>query len=298
MSKAMRQWAIWSMFMIARTIVQMLLASWITGAVAFSVAQAQTQPVALEALRPTSQWKVEYAERECRLTRNFGTDQDLILFRLARGTSLTNYDIMLAGVSIPKQSKRVDIDITISPQNSTQSFDGENRDIPNRKERILRWYDGDLVPILAGPKNQALFVTSDKNYHVKLKMDDFPAALKAMETCHDDLLKGWGIDGPQMRALAAMPEPKASPGTWASTKDYPSDLIRTEVGGEVSFKLDVSAEGLPTSCLVIVSSKIEQLDKVTCKIMMQRAKFKPARTAEGSPAASHYINRVRWQVPY
>jgi len=284
--------------MIAKPIVQMLLATWIMGAVAFSDAQAQTQPVAVEALRPTSQWKVEYAERECRLTRNFATDQDLILFRLARGTSFTNYDIMLAGVSIPKQSKRVDIDITISPQNSTQSFDGENRDIPNRKERILRWYDGDLVPILAGPKNQELFVTSDKNYHVKLKMDDFPAALKAMETCHDDLLKGWGIDGPQMRALAAMPEPKASPGTWASTKDYPSDLIRTEVGGEVSFKLDVSAEGLPTSCLVIVSSKIEQLDKVTCKIMMQRAKFKPARTAEGSPAASHYINRVRWQVPY
>ena len=284
--------------MIAKPIVQMLLATWIMGAVAFSDAQAQTQPVAVEALRPTSQWKVEYAERECRLTRNFATDQDLILFRLARGTSFTNYDIMLAGVSIPKQSKRVDIDITISPQNSTQSFDGENRDIPNRKERILRWYDGDLVPILAGPKNQALFVTSDKNYHVKLKMDDFPAALKAMETCHDDLLKGWGIDGPQMRALAAMPEPKASPGTWASTKDYPSDLIRAEVGGEVSFKLDVSAEGLPTSCLVIVSSKIEQLDKVTCKIMIQRAKFKPARTAEGSPAASHYINRVRWQVPY
>lgn len=284
--------------MIARTVVQVFLATWIMGAVGCEEAQAEAQPIAEEILRPTSQWKVEYAERECRLTRNFGADQDLILFRLARGTSLTNYDIMLAGISIPKQSKGVDIKITISPQNSTQSFNGENRDIPNRKERILRWYDGDLVPILAGPKNQALFVTSDKNYHVKLKMDDFPAALKAMETCHDDLLKGWGIDDPQMRALASMPEPKVSPGTWASTKDYPSDLIRAEVGGEVSFKLDVSAEGLPTSCLVIVSSKIDQLDKITCKIMMQRAKFKPALAADGGPAASYYINRVRWQVPY
>jgi TonB family protein len=284
--------------MIARTGVQVFLALGIMAPVLCEDGQAQTQPVAVEALRPTSQWKVEYAERECRLTRNFGADQDLILFRLARGTSLTNYDIMLAGISIPKQSKGVDIDITISPQNFTQSFNGENRDIPNRKERILRWYDGDLVPILAGPRNQELIVTSDKKYNVKLKMDDFPTALKAMETCHDDLLKGWGIDGPQMRALASMPEPKASPGTWASTKDYPSDLIRAEIGGEVSFKLDVSAEGLPTSCLVIVSSKNDKLDKVTCKIMMQRAKFKPALTADGSPEASHYISRVRWQVPY
>lgn len=297
MSKAMRQWAIWSMFMIARTIVQMLLASWITGAVAFSVAQAQTQPVALEALRPTSQWKVEYAERECRLTRNFGTDQDLILFRLARGTSFTNYDIMLAGISIPKQSTGVDIEITISAQNSKQSFKGENRDIPNRKERILRWYDGDLIPILAGPKNQELFVTSDENYRVKLKIDDFPAALKAMETCHDDLLKGWGIDGPQMRSLVSLAEPRMNPEEWANILDYPDDMLRDGISGIVSFKLDIDAAGLPTKCLVIISSKTPKLDQHTCRLMMKRAKFKPAIAADGTATASHYINRVRWSLP-
>lgn len=284
--------------MFARHLVRLLLAVNMIALVPFTNSKAQTLSVGAESLRPTSQWKVEYADRECRLTRNFGENQELILFRLARGTSLINYDIMLAGLSIPKQSKGVDIEITINPQNSKQSFEGQNRDVPNRNERVLRWFDGDIVPIVFGPKNQEMLVVSDKKYSVKLRMEDFPAALKAMETCHDDLLKGWGIDGPKMRALASMPEPKVSPVEWANTGDYPSDLILAEVGGDVSFKLDVSANGLPTNCLVIVSSKVDQLDKLTCRLMMQRAKFKPAIAADGSPAASHYINRVRWQVPY
>lgn len=283
--------------MIARTVFQVFLALGIIAPVLCEDGQAQTQPVALEALRPTSQWKVEYAERECRLTRNFGADQDLILFRLARGTSLTNYDIMLAGMSIPKQSTDVDIEIIISPQNSTQNFKGENRDIPNRKERILRWYDGDLVPILAGPRNQELIVTSDKKYNVKLKMDDFPTALKAMETCHDDLLKGWGIDGSEMRSLVSLAEPTMSPTEWANILDYPDEMLRDGISGTVSFKLDIDAAGLPTKCHVIISSKTPQLDQHTCRLMMKRAKFKPAIAADGSATASHYINRVRWILP-
>jgi outer membrane biosynthesis protein TonB len=258
---------------------------------------AQTKPIEVQSLIPASQWKVDYAERECRLTRTFGEKESAILFRLARGTSFTNYDIMLAGLAIPKQSKSVDIKVTIEPQNTQQSFEGQNRDIPNRKERVLRWFDGETGPILSGPKDQDMLVTSDSKFAVRLKMENFPAAIAAMQTCHDDLLKGWGIDGAAIRALKSLPEPKVSPSEWANTGDYPSDLLRSETGGDVSFKLDINAYGVPTDCVVIVTSKVEQLDKLTCKLMMQRAKFNPASGADGTPAPSHYINRVRWQIP-
>jgi TonB family protein len=260
-------------------------------------AGAQTKPIEIAALIPSSQWKVDYAERECRLTRTFGERETAILFRLARGTSFTNYDIMLAGLAIPKQSKSVDINVTLDPQNAQQSFEGQNRDVPNRKERVLRWFDGETGPILSGPKNQEMLVTSDSKFTVRLKMENFPAALAAMETCHDDLLKGWGIDGAAMRALKSLPEPKVSPGEWATTGDYPDDLLRSAIGGDVSFKLDINTDGIPTDCAVIVSSKVEQLDKLTCKLMIQRARFKPALAADGTAALSHYINRVRWQAP-
>jgi len=261
-----------------------------------AAADILAQP-APQLLDPTSQWKVDYAERECRLTRTFGQNESAILFRLARGTSFTNYDIMLAGLAIPKQSKNIDIEVTIEPQNAKQNFKGQNQDIPNRKERVLRWFDGETGPILAGPKNQEMLVSSASKYAVRLKMENFPLALAAMQACHDDLLKGWGIDGAAVRALRSLPEPKVSPGKWANTGDYPDDLLRSEISGDVSFKLDINADGIPTDCVVIVSSKVEQLDRLTCKLMMQRARFKPALGADGSAALSHYINRVRWQVP-
>lgn len=255
---------------------------------------AQPAPQTLD---PTSQWKVDYAERECRLTRTFGQKDNAILFRLARGTSFTNYDIMLAGLAIPKQSKSVGIEVIIEPQSAKQSFEGENRDVPNRKERVLRWFDGETGPILSGPKDQEMLVSSESKFAVRLKMENLPTALVAMQACHDDLLKGWGIDGVAIRALKSLPEPRDFPGKWATTNDYPDDLLRSETSGDVSFKLDINAEGVPTDCAVIVSSKVEQLDKLTCKLMMQRAKFKPALAADGTAALSHYINRVRWQVP-
>lgn len=249
------------------------------------------------ALAPATPWKVDYAERECRLTRSFGKQDNAILFRLARGTSFSNYDIMLAGLSIPKQSNNVSIIVTLSPQSTEESFKGENRDIPNRRERILRWFDGETASIIAGPKNQEMDIVSESKFSIRLDMENFPAALSAMQACHDDLLKGWGIDGAAIRALKSLPEPKSTPAAWATTGDYPGNLLRSETGGDVSFKLDVDAVGTPTDCAVIVTSKVEQLDKLTCKLMMQRARFRPALDANGLPASAHYINRVRWQVP-
>ena len=39
------------------------------------------------------------------------------------------------------------------------------------------------------------------------------------------------------------------------------------------------------------------LDAMTCIVLRQRAKFKPARDVDGKPVHSYYDQRVTWQIP-
>ena len=65
----------------------------------------------------------------------------------------------------------------------------------------------------------------------------------------------------------------------------------------VTFQLKVSAEGTVEKCLILHSSNVATFDQLTCKLMMQRAKFKPALDSSDRPITSFYVNRVRWQIP-
>jgi Gram-negative bacterial TonB protein C-terminal len=248
-------------------------------------------------LLPTSSWRVDYAEQECRLTRSFGEKDALILFRLARGTSFDNYDVMLAGLSIPKFNGKVDVEMTLEPQNSTTTFAGRGFPIPNRKERVVNWYDGSITAISGGPKDQVMLVKIGTNFSVRLKLDDLRPAIAATKTCHDDLLRGWKIDTAALSTLKRHAIPIGSPGTWATTDDYPMEAIRANMSGQSSFLLTVGKDGKPMACSIFVSSKAKLLDDTTCRVVKLRARFTPAIGADGTAVESVYINRVRWVLP-
>ena len=91
-------------------------------------------------------------------------------------------------------------------------------------------------------------------------------------------------------------EPIESPGAWLSNADYPAAAIRRRAQGEVGFRLTVGASGQPTACTIISPSNDESLDQVTCALVLSRARFRPARNANGLPVEDTYVSRVRWAV--
>jgi TonB family protein len=82
-----------------------------------------------------------------------------------------------------------------------------------------------------------------------------------------------------------------------SHEDYPADAVRNYEQGAVSFRLDISAEGRPTECLVVQSSGSPSLDSSTCRLLLERARFRPARDAEGKPASDRVSGRIVWRMP-
>lgn len=102
-------------------------------------------------------------------------------------------------------------------------------------------------------------------------------------------------------AAAATPPTRAIiPGglhSLVTHEDYPKEAIENEEQGMVAFALDIGADGMATGCTVTASSGSSALDATTCRIMKERARFRPARDVKGKPTTDRVSSRVRWVLP-
>jgi TonB family protein len=91
--------------------------------------------------------------------------------------------------------------------------------------------------------------------------------------------------------------PATNPGSWATNDDYPAAAMRDEREGTSEFLLTIAPDGLPQRCEITTSSGHTDLDATTCRLLMERARFRPGRDEKGIPAGGTYFNRIRWQIP-
>jgi TonB family protein len=103
-------------------------------------------------------------------------------------------------------------------------------------------------------------------------------------------------------APVAAPEPSTAARATAnlaslfSDKDYPAEALRNEEEGIVAFRLAVGADGKPTQCSITATSGSASLDDATCRILMERARFTPARDAQGKPTTDEVSGRINWKM--
>lgn len=98
-------------------------------------------------------------------------------------------------------------------------------------------------------------------------------------------------------SMAVGPQPRGRPQEWLTTDDYPSSAMREGVQGVTGYRLDIGTDGRATGCNVTSSSGSQTLDDTTCRLLLRRARFKPAQDQGGQPIASSYSGRTRWQIP-
>lgn len=91
--------------------------------------------------------------------------------------------------------------------------------------------------------------------------------------------------------------PAGNPGTWATNADYPATAMRDEREGTKGFRLTIGPDGLPQRCDVTSSSGHTDLDTTTCRLVMERARFRPGRDENNQPVGGTYSNRIRWTIP-
>jgi len=84
---------------------------------------------------------------------------------------------------------------------------------------------------------------------------------------------------------------------WITTEDYPSAALRQGMQGVVVISAMIGADGKVQSCVVAQSSGSQLLDDTTCRLYTRRARFTPARDADGNATTAQRSDRFRWQIP-
>jgi len=105
--------------------------------------------------------------------------------------------------------------------------------------------------------------------------------------------------GATVRERNAPPAERASANLPALFRadDYPKAALSRDEQGTVAFELAINRHGRVESCFITTSSGSNALDRATCTILTRRARFTPARGADGQAIADTTSGRIRWQLP-
>src|SRR3954468_2965512 len=93
------------------------------------------------------------------------------------------------------------------------------------------------------------------------------------------------------------PIPRVGYEALISPEDYPASLIGGPLPGPVSVRLAVAANGRVAGCGIVQSSGAAALDVATCRLLVSRARFIPARDADGNPVAGVASAIIAWPAP-
>jgi TonB family protein len=151
----------------------------------------------------------------------------------------------------------------------------------------------DLEPM---KKTRMLSIVAKNAAEKTFALDLVELALKSLDRCVVDLLKGWGMDEALQQSIATPPKAKNLLRA-VKDRDYPAAAIRRGEQGATGIRLMVGADGSLRDCHVVESSGSTILDQTTCEIILKRAKFEPALDRSGTPVPSLTFTRVQWALP-
>ncbi|HEY0112170.1 MAG TPA: energy transducer TonB [Allosphingosinicella sp.] len=84
---------------------------------------------------------------------------------------------------------------------------------------------------------------------------------------------------------------------WYTFDDYPMAAIRAGAQGYVTVSFEILPNGRVGKCKVTRSSRHRSLDTVLCPLLKRRARFEPARGADGSPVQTTGTTSMSFWMP-
>ncbi|MCA1749233.1 MAG: energy transducer TonB [Sphingomonadales bacterium] len=263
-------------------------------AAAVAAAPAHADDEVLEGYSP---WTIDHGELECRLKRVFGEGDDFVQLAIMRASTSQRVTFELLSDRISRRRPSVRATIILLPQEIEFTRPTSIETLQDRDARLMNLYGITLEDLAQFRENQIIAVRPRHGREFRLRLDGFEQALRELDQCNDELLAGWGVDVAYLHTLSVWPQPRNDAVAWVTYNDYPREARRNHMVGTTYFSLAVDAEGNVEDCTIVVSSGSELLDGTTCRLLSERARFMPARDAEGNPVAAPWVSQVRYSIP-
>ena len=250
-------------------------------------AQAQSQ---------NARWISRWDLGECQLIRAIDNAERLA-FKITPGTGvLTIWARSTSDVPLPAGSRRRARVIVLPSGAVADSAD-------------VQWYqnEGDDIYVVAVAdeptlrelaSGRSLRLTVNDVEIVAMPLGNIAAGVDVLRQCVSDQLRTWGIDPAALSSLRERPVPLHEAGLagYLSSEDYPFDAMRRGATGATIVRLDVGTHGRVSDCSVLQSSGDSALDQASCRSLMRRARFRPARDASGRPTSAPVVTQIYWHL--
>jgi hypothetical protein len=248
---------------------------------------------------PTGRWVVDYADEQCIAKRQFGTtDKPLVLIIKPSPTSDV---VQLNLVKNGSGDAAYEYDARLSiggagPIRVRQLNFGTNDKASKRKYFISQInLSGEQATTLSSAERIGWYATAGA--HVTLETGKLDALMRALATCRENLREYWNIGTANEQALKTPVEIIKPINSLFSTQDYPAQSVRQGDGGTSTVIVLIDETGRTRDCMLEATSGIASIDGMTCAVIRERGRFKPAIGAEGKPVRSYVKSRVRWELP-
>ncbi|WP_299194074.1 hypothetical protein [uncultured Erythrobacter sp.] len=247
-----------------------------------SPALADDQPLAAV---PSSQWHAALEDGLCHLVRTFRAGDAEIQFILRRRAPGYNFELNVVSDTLDRRNRTPHTQYGLGTE-------------PLRHGYSFRLKDGDWEGFGANipadyfdnPVEQSLVITDAFEEDFALDLQNINSALMVMDQCLDEVLRSWGLDPIQQRALSKMAVPNERSGEILSGLTMRTSRVRDRLDQDsIYFIAMVDGEGIATSCRA--EGEANEYDDVqdACREILQHARFEPALDADGEPVESFVI---------
>ena len=242
---------------------------------------------------PTNKWTVDFGERQCLASRNYGSAASP-LFLALKAPAVG--DVVAVMIVRPGQDTRF-----AQQGDALIGLDGKR--ILNKsallvtsqetKQRVMRM-------ILSAEEFDEFARANAADFKIrgevdeKLALSQMPGMAKTLRNCIAALRTHWNIgapDGPPLLRQGAMGNLQGI----FSSDDFPNIAMNKDQGGTVRVSLLIDESGKVADCTVVESSGAASLDSQSCYVITKRAQFKPALGLDGRAARSSLTQRITWR---
>ena len=243
---------------------------------------AQAAPSTLSDL-PPNRWTVDYGTLSCTLARRAGNaSSPIVALNLPLGRDPGEI-VVLGGAQLGAR---------LSGQIEVRLDNGAPATVTAARERrnglsvaVLKPLPDDFVERLAEARQLA--IGDGREDILTVALGHARQGVEELNRCNEDLLQSWGIDVAARRALTRLPEPRNF--RWA-------ERIMPSEDAAIVIAIDVTDQGRPLDCRVLVSSGHPRMDRALCNVARSQARFEPGLDAAARPVAAQYVTRVRWVI--
>ena len=248
--------------------------------------------------------RVTWAATSCVLQMGFGSAEDPLLVQLERFSPDDDFLVTLMGNRLKRWNRGQPFTVRFGPALPakhianymiTSDQDGTPTIIVNMSLAPAPSQGRPTEPVTAQMEasvTSATLTQGDRAW--QLNTGPLGPAFAQLRKCSDQLADGWGVDLAQLRIAAQRARPSTYSGNWITTADIPTIVALRGDQAFIHFRLTVGIDGNPSGCAVVGSLRSKAFDEQTCQLLMRRARFHPARNAQGAPIPDYYIGRVRW----